>query len=64
LKTCSIGIHKEGISPSDSAINTDLHIQRDDAVDFRSEFAAIFEVDMSHFPFEEYFYNEGELSSL
>lgn len=50
--------------PSDSAINTDLHIQGDDAVYFLSEFAAIFEVDMSHFSFEEYFYNEGELSSL
>ena len=41
--------------PLDSAINTDLHIQGDEAVDFLSEFAAIFEVD---------FYNEGELSSL
>ena len=50
--------------PLDSAINTDLHIQGDEAVDFLSEFAAIVEVDITLFPFEEYFYNEGELSSL
>jgi hypothetical protein len=50
--------------PPESAINADLHIQGDDAVDFLSEFATIFEVDITLFPFEEYFYNEGELSYL
>ena len=40
------------------------NIQGDDAVDFLSEFATIFEVDIMLFPFEEYFYNEGELSYL
>ena len=50
--------------PPESAINADLHIQGDDAVDFLSEFATIFEVDITLFPFEKYFYNEGELSYL
>jgi hypothetical protein len=50
--------------PPDSAINHDLHIQGDDAVDFLTEFATLFEVDITDFPFEEYFYNEGQLSLL
>ena len=50
--------------PPDTAINHDLHIQGDDAIDFLTEFATIFEVDITDFPFEEYFYNEGQLSLL
>ena len=44
----------------DTAINNDLKIEGDDAVDFLLEFAEKFQVDIS--PFEDYFYNEGELS--
>lgn len=46
----------------DTAINNDLKIEGDDAVDFLLEFAEKFQVDMRTFPFEDYFYNEGELS--
>ena len=46
----------------DTAINNDLKIEGDDAVDFLLEFAEKFQVDISTFPFEDYFYNEGELS--
>ena len=42
--------------PPESAINADLHIQGDDAVDFLSEFATIFEVDITLFPFEKLSY--------
>ena len=48
----------------ETSINKDLCIEGDDAIDFLNEFATLFQVDITHFPFNDYFYNEGELSMI
>ena len=48
----------------ETSINKDLCIEGDDAIDFLNEFVILFQVDITHFPFDEYFYNEGELSMI
>ena len=45
----------------ETSINKDLCIEGDDAIDFPNEFATLFQVDITQFSFDEYFYNEGEL---
>ena len=48
----------------ETSVNNELQMQGDDAVDFLVEYAEIFRVDVSRFPFNEYFYNEGALSNV
>ena len=48
----------------ETSINKDLCIEGDDAIDFLNEFATLFQVDITQFSFDEYFYNEGELSMI
>ena len=48
----------------ETSINKNLCIEGDDAIDFLNEFSSLFQVDITDFPFDKYFYNEGELSMI
>ena len=56
-------VGKEAFS-SQTALNKKLHIEGDDAEDLLVAFSEAFEVDISNFPFDDYFYSESKVPYL
>ncbi len=56
-------VGKEAFS-SETALNKKLHIEGDDAEDLLVAFSEAFEVDISNFPFDDYFYSESKVPYL
>ena len=56
-------VGKEAFS-SQTALNKELHIEGDDAEDLLVAFSKAFEVDISDFPFDDYFYSESKVPYL